>query len=102
MIQRDPHSLGLALGESNQLIANCTTLAAHSAALADGVFATERHLPGCKNVAVQARGVTWKMISEAEKNTKKDMKRKRKSLQDASERENVAGNGDDGHAVVVS
>ena len=58
MIKRGPHSLGLALGEGNELVADGATSAAQAAALADGAVAPESLLTACEDVAVQERGVT--------------------------------------------
>ncbi len=45
MIERNPHSLGFALRESDELVADGTALAAHAAALAGEVFAGVSLMP---------------------------------------------------------
>ena len=57
MIKRGPHSLGLALGEIDELSADTATYAADSAAPAGGTGASESRPTACEDVAVQERGV---------------------------------------------
>ena len=57
MIKRGPHSLGLALGEIDELVADGATFAAQAAAPAVWLVAPESLLTASEDVAVQERGV---------------------------------------------
>jgi hypothetical protein len=57
MIKRGPHSLGLALGEIDELVADGATFTADSAAPAAWLVAPESMPTACEDVAVQERGV---------------------------------------------